>query len=111
MHPPAFFYTWCYASLFAWLGAFALSGWVNSGRPDIEVANKFRYYANRVWQSLAAVLLCPLTVTWTSVALVIAYFMGNPRSFEVIEKTAPSPRKPAPVLRKKAPSSRKKVSV
>jgi hypothetical protein len=92
LHPPGYVYAWCYAGLAAWLGSFALSGWVNSWRPAIEIRSRTRYYANRVWQALAAVLLCPITATWTFVALFIVFFMGNPRSFEVIAKTAETAR-------------------
>jgi len=92
IHPPGFIYTWFYAALFSWLAAFAVSGWVNSARPAAEITSKVRYYGHRSWQSIAAVLLCPVTASWTSVALVITYFMGNPRSFEVIAKTEESSR-------------------
>jgi Glycosyl transferase family group 2 len=93
MHPPQYIYTWCYAALIAWLGAFAVSGWVNSELPEAEVRSRIGHVGHRVGQSIIAVLLCPVTATWTCVALVIAFFMGNPRSFEVIAKTADTSKK------------------
>ncbi|CAI7974284.1 beta-1,4-mannosyltransferase [Frankia sp. Hr75.2] len=76
---------WC--SLAVWLVNFGLSGWVNAGlrQPGVSSA---RFWTNRVLQSLAAVVLAPVTATFTIVALVATLYMGNPRSFEVIAKTA-----------------------
>jgi hypothetical protein len=93
IHPPSIIYSWCYAALLAWLGAFALSGWVNSALPEVEITSRLRYYGRRIWQSTMAVLLCPITAVWTCAALVIVYFWGNPRAFEVIAKTNESARK------------------
>jgi len=76
---------WC--SLVIWLGNYAAGGWVNAGRRE-RGQSAIHFWANRIWQTLAAVLLAPLTATWTMVALVTTLAMGNPRSFEVIEKTA-----------------------
>ncbi|MGH2933968.1 MAG: glycosyltransferase family 2 protein [Gaiellaceae bacterium] len=76
---------WC--SLAVWLGNYAAGGWVNAGRR--EPGTRFvAFWTNRLWQTLAATVLAPLTATWTMVALVSTIAMGNPRSFEVIAKTA-----------------------
>ena len=93
IHPPQQVYTWCYASLFAWLAAFAVSGWVNSELPASAVRSRIGHFGHRLGQSIAAVVLCPVTASWTCIALFVAFFMGNPRSFEVIAKTADSSRK------------------
>jgi hypothetical protein len=76
---------WC--SLAVWLGNYAAGGWVNAGRREPDQST-LGFWANRVWQTVAATVLAPLTATWTMVALVTTIAMGNPRSFEVIEKTA-----------------------
>lgn len=76
---------WC--SLAVWLGNYAAGGWVNAGRREPDQST-LGFWANRVWQTMAATVLAPLTATWTMVALVTTIAMGNPRSFEVIEKTA-----------------------
>lgn len=96
IHPPGWIYPWFYASLAMWLGAFFVCGWINSARDEAEIVSKPRYYLNRAWQGIVAVLLCPVTATWTCLALVIVYFMGNPRSFEVIAKTEETSRKAVP---------------
>jgi hypothetical protein len=75
---------WC--SLAIWLFNFALSGWVNSGRREAD--ETFPAYAwRRVSQTVAAVVLCPFSASFTVIALVVTLYMGNPRSFEVIGKT------------------------
>lgn len=91
--PPAWVYAWCYGSFVAWLGAFAVSGWINSATPRTRQRSRARYLGHRVLHSVAAVVLCPLTASWAAVSLLIVYFMGNPRSFEVIEKTGPQTRR------------------
>ncbi len=45
------------------------------------------FWANRIWQTLCAVVLCPFTASFTVVALITTLYMGNPRAFEVIGKT------------------------
>jgi hypothetical protein len=79
-------YTFFWASLLAWLLVFALSGWINSGcrRPAVSRIPSVLW---RVWQTLAAVLLGPLTAVWTITALVIVACWGNPKRFDVIAKT------------------------
>jgi hypothetical protein len=76
---------WC--SLAIWLGNYAAGGWVNAGRRE-PGEGALRFWGNRVWQTVAATLLAPVTATWTIVALIATLWMGNPRSFEVIPKTA-----------------------
>jgi hypothetical protein len=76
---------WC--SLVIWLVNFALSGWVNAGLRTAE-QSAAQFWWNRVAQTAAAVVLSPVTATFTIVALIVTLYMGNPRSFEVIAKTA-----------------------
>lgn len=76
---------WC--SLVIWLVNFALSGWVNAGLRSPEQTTA-QFWWNRVTQTAAAVVLSPVTATFTIVALIVTLYMGNPRSFEVIAKTA-----------------------
>ncbi|HEX6761946.1 MAG TPA: glycosyltransferase family 2 protein [Gaiellaceae bacterium] len=78
---------WC--SLVIWLGNYAAGGWVNAGRRE-PGQSALAFWTNRVWQTIAATILAPVTATWTIVALVTTLWMGNPRSFEVIPKTAGS---------------------
>ena len=80
---------WC--SLVIWLGNYAAGGWVNAGRRE-PGQSTLGFWANRLWQTLAATVLAPVTATWTMVALVSTIAMGNPRSFEVIAKTQESAR-------------------
>jgi hypothetical protein len=79
-------YTFFWASLFAWLFVFAASGWINSGH-DGPSAPRLPAALRRVWQTVAAVLLSPLTAVWTISALVIVACWGNPKRFDVIAKT------------------------
>jgi hypothetical protein len=81
-----------WASLIAWLAAFGLSGWVNASRHEPNPEGTTRRFFRRIFQAAAAVVLCPLTATWTVVGLVVALFMGNPGRFEVIAKTASTAR-------------------
>jgi len=86
MHPPQWAFMLFWLSLIAWGMNFALSGWVNSGHRE-PGQSSLRFWANRVWQTVMAVVLGPFTATWTIVALVSTIYMGNPKSFEVIAKT------------------------
>ncbi len=63
-----------------------MSGWVNAGRRT-QGQSPGRFWLNRVWQTLCAVLLCPFSASFTVIALITTLYMGNPRSFEVIGKT------------------------
>jgi hypothetical protein len=75
---------WC--SLAIWLFNFALSGWVNSGRREIGDTS-LRFWTRRVVQTVAAVVMCPFSASFTVIALIVTLYMGNPRAFEVIGKT------------------------
>jgi hypothetical protein len=67
---------------------FALAGWVNAGLRQPQHHSELAFWLNRVGQTVAAVVLSPVTATFTIVTLVATLYMGNPRSFEVIAKTA-----------------------
>jgi hypothetical protein len=75
------------SSLSAWLAAFGLSGWVNSARwdPSQHITAKFTFH--RCFQTLVAIILCPLTTACTMVTLTVAFLMGNPKKFITIGKT------------------------
>jgi cellulose synthase/poly-beta-1,6-N-acetylglucosamine synthase-like glycosyltransferase len=92
LKPPQWAYVLFWISLLAWAANFALSGWINSGLRE-EGESSLRFWANRVFQTVSAVVLGPFTATWTIVALVSTLYMGNPRSFEVIAKTHETARR------------------
>ena len=76
-----------WASFATWLGSYAISGWLNSARRPAEVRSRATYFASRVWQSLAAVLLAPVTATWAIAVGALCFYLGDPKNFEVIAKT------------------------
>jgi hypothetical protein len=84
IHQVWFSLFWC--SLAIWALNFAAAGWVNAGRREVN-QSAFDYWANRIWQTVCAVLLCPFTASFTVIALITTLYMGNPRAFEVIGKT------------------------
>jgi cellulose synthase/poly-beta-1,6-N-acetylglucosamine synthase-like glycosyltransferase len=86
IQPPQWAFMLFWLSLLAWAANFALSGWINAGVRE-KGQTALRFWANRLWQTVMAVVLGPFTATWTIVALVSTIYMGNPKSFEVIAKT------------------------
>jgi hypothetical protein len=84
IHQVWFSLFWC--SLAIWALNFAAAGWVNAGRREVN-QSAFDFWANRIWQTLCAVVMCPFTASFTVVALITTLYMGNPRAFEVIGKT------------------------
>jgi hypothetical protein len=89
LNPPQWSFALFWVSLATWLVQFALSGWVNANSREAE-QSAFGFWAGRVAQTASAVLLAPVTATFTIVALITTLYMGNPRSFEVIPKTQAS---------------------
>ena len=85
VHQVWFSLFWC--SLIVWLLNFAVSGWINAGRREADQSS-LDFWAHRVTQTVCAVLLCPFSASFTVIALVATLYMGNPKSFEVIGKTA-----------------------
>jgi hypothetical protein len=65
----------------AWLGAFALSGWINSGAEGTRLDK-------RIQQTILAVVLCPVTCVMAIGVLLLSLVMGNPKKFVTIAKTA-----------------------
>ena len=93
LHPTGFLLMYCQGALVTWLLAFFVAGWVNAGRRDPLVKRSpAHFFVNRLWQSLAAMVLAALliTPTWTIASLIVCLFKGNPRGFETIAKTAKS---------------------
>jgi hypothetical protein len=84
IHQVWFSLFWC--SLGIWALNFAAAGWVNAGRRE-PYQSSLNFWANRVWQTVCAVVLCPFTASFTVIALITTMYMGNPRAFEVIGKT------------------------
>lgn len=80
------FTPWLLSSMGLWLGMFALSGWINSGG---GASSGIR----RVWATTVAVLLAFVTSAVAIGVQVVALLKGNPRRFEVIEKTDPKAKK------------------
>jgi hypothetical protein len=76
---------WC--SLGIWVLNFMMSGWVNAGR-RVDGQSSLDFWANRVFQTLSAVILAPFSAAFTVIALITTLYMGNPKAFEVIGKTA-----------------------
>jgi cellulose synthase/poly-beta-1,6-N-acetylglucosamine synthase-like glycosyltransferase len=74
-----FIYAIFWGAFAAWIGAFAISGWVNS--------KEMHSLPFRLWQAFMAVILCPVTIIATVSVLVTAFFQGKPKKFEVIAKT------------------------
>ncbi len=76
-------------SLTTWLLTFAYSGWINSARHDTDQSGGVKFLANRVAQMASAVLLAFLLITpiMTFYVLVRAFLMGDPKGFEMINKT------------------------
>ncbi len=84
---PQAVYAVYWASFAAWLGSYALSGWLNSARRPADVTDRRAYLALRVWQATAAVLLAPVTATWAIAVGALCFYLGDPKNFEVIAKT------------------------
>ena len=86
-------------SLATWLTIYAISGWINSA--DCAPAHRRRTgsldrFLRRSWQTFMAVSLCPLTSLSVIVVHLIALIEGDPKSFEVIPKTAQAAASPLP---------------
>jgi hypothetical protein len=79
---------WLVTSMALWLSMFALSGVINSGG---GASNGIR----RVGHVIVAVLLAFVTSAVAVVIQVVALFHGNPRRFDVIQKTDPKAKKPS----------------
>lgn len=87
-------YVVSWASFAAWLGTYALSGWINSARPPEEVTDRAADTARRLGQAAAAVVLAPVTATWAVAVGVVCFYLGDPGTFEVIAKTEQTARRP-----------------
>lgn len=97
---------WLLASMVMWLSMFALSGWINSGGGASRGIRRLR-------DVVVAVLLAFPTSAVAIGVQIVALFKGNPRRFEVIQKSDPkekktslatapdhgSPTEPEPVVR------------
>ena len=77
---------WC--SLVIWVLNFAMSGWVNAGRREPRSDAPSTSGRTGCSRRSAAVVLCPFSASFTVIALITTLYMGNPKAFEVIGKTA-----------------------
>jgi glycosyl transferase family 2 len=85
-------YIACWASFGCWLGSFAISGWLNSARPATPQRGRAGDLLWRAGQSLAAVLLAPVTGAFSIAVGLLCYYLGDPQDFEVIAKTEQTAR-------------------
>jgi hypothetical protein len=88
LHLPSGIVPWLVLSTVLWLGLFALSGVINSGGGS---SNGIR----RVRDVVVAILLCFVSSAVAIGVQVVALIKGNPRRFEVIQKTDPKEKKPS----------------
>jgi hypothetical protein len=77
---------WLLVSMTIWLSMFALSGVINSGGGASGGIRRVRDVA-------VAVLLAWVTSTVAVCVQIVAFIQGNPRRFDVIQKTDPKERK------------------
>jgi hypothetical protein len=84
---PAFYVALFWASFACWIGAFALTGWINSRHAAGRMASQHISWRRRVGQTLAAVVLCPISSVGAVAIAVVSLAMGDPKSFDVIPKT------------------------
>jgi hypothetical protein len=92
-------------SLASWLVLYGVSGWINSAEVPAPPAphstarhaeNHRKRLRRRLWQTAAAILMGPLTSITSLAVHLIALAEGDPKSFEVIPKTAPITSKSIP---------------
>ena len=88
IHIPQVWFSLFWCSLAIWLLNFALGGWVNAGRREREPDRPSTSGRIASCRRSAAVVLCPFSASFTVIALITTLYMGNPKSFEVIGKTA-----------------------
>jgi hypothetical protein len=92
------------ASIAIWLASYGVSGWINSANAQAAAnlgVTRRRQIGRRLWQAAAAMLMGPLTSLTSLAVHVIALAEGDPKSFEVIPKTAPAAR-PAVIVQEEA---------
>ncbi|CAM2955326.1 glycosyltransferase family 2 protein [Skermania piniformis] len=95
LHLDGVLFVYCWGALVAWIFSFAVTGWVSSGRrPPSEAGSPASVLAERLFQSMAAVVLAVTLITpaWTVLALLLGLIKGNPRGFQTIAKTEQTAR-------------------
>jgi Glycosyl transferase family group 2 len=103
-------------SLGCWIASYGLAGWISSGgesnrqrllgirHGDSEFRHRpnalahIKYWAWRVFQTIAAVALCPLAAVVPFVVIVGSLLTGKPKRFVVIDKTNPNSRGKKPAV-------------
>jgi hypothetical protein len=88
LHVPSAIMPWLLLSTALWLMLFALSGTINSGGGASTGIRRIRDVS-------VAILLAFVTSAVAIAVQVVALAKGNPRRFEVIQKTDPKERKPS----------------
>ena len=86
LHLPPSIIPWLLVSMAIWLSMFALSGVINSGGGAPRGIRRVR-------DVFVAVLLAFVTSAVAVGVQVVALIKGNPRRFDVIQKTDPKPRR------------------
>jgi len=84
-------------SLGAWFFSYGLSGWLAAGgEPNQErLGHGLKFWANRIWQTVAATILTPFTALAPIVIIVLSLVNGRPKdkngdeSFLMIAKADP----------------------
>ena len=71
-------------SLLLWLTLFTASTWIGSKDEGASLATRLK-------NTVIGVLLAPITSFLTTAILIYSLFKGNPKKFEVIAKSAPTP--------------------
>lgn len=75
-------------SLTCWFASYGVAGWINSGgEPNREHRTALRYWGFRVLQTLAAMLLTPLTALTPIFVISYSILRGRPKKFIMIQKS------------------------
>lgn len=81
-------------SLTCWFASYGASGFINSGgEPNREGRTRFRYWRFRVVQTLAAIMLTPVTATTPIFVISYSIWKGRPTRFIMIRKSSAAMRR------------------
>lgn len=81
-------------SLACWFASYGASGFINSGgEPNREGRTRFRYWRFRVVQTLAAIMLTPVTATTPIFVISYSIWKGRPTRFIMIRKSSAAMRR------------------
>jgi hypothetical protein len=75
-------------SLSCWFASYGLAGFLNSGgEPNREGRTNIRYWSFRFVQTIAAVVMTPVTATTPIFVIAYSIWKGRPKEFIMIKKT------------------------